>query len=429
MLSLLSTGCSSKSPEQLINEKPIYSEENYILFNKIKTVIPSIEKTLTLPENSSDVGKINRIDIDKDLKDEFIVFEKIQKEIEKDKFINQISVTLLTEDSKENLNKISTIVEDGDLIKYANFKDLNNDKNEELILLIKSENKMKMCIYDIKDYIFEEVYSFDLNEAIDMKIEIDDVDNDSKLDIISLYQDENNKKVFLNLLEYNEKVTVKDKIEIDEIKLLEGAYLKVGKIDKNSNGIIIDYPTIDVNGYNTQICIFENKKIKKLFNEDYKKLHKPYYIEPIDINEDNVLDFPTVNQNNSRASNFSVNWYNYNGEINNSDMIFLNQIYYNYSYSFKLIVDDLLVDKTSIKEENIDGNYLIKIKYSGEDLFSIVIKNKTNVDDGDKIKVQSSNIIGENQNYSFELLVHDENEFDKLNLNIEKIKENFSYID
>ena len=57
----LTSGCSitPQSPEQLINEKPIYSEENYILYNKIKSILPTIDTTSILPENSVDVGKIN----------------------------------------------------------------------------------------------------------------------------------------------------------------------------------------------------------------------------------------------------------------------------------------------------------------------------------------------------------------------------------
>ena len=40
---------SVKSPEQLIDEKPIYSEQNYILYKKIQQILPQIDMTLTNP--------------------------------------------------------------------------------------------------------------------------------------------------------------------------------------------------------------------------------------------------------------------------------------------------------------------------------------------------------------------------------------------
>ena len=79
LIVLLNSGCSitPKYPEQLINEKPIYSEENYILYNKIKSILPTIETTAILPENSVEVGRDNmKVDINNDSTNEIVVFKK-----------------------------------------------------------------------------------------------------------------------------------------------------------------------------------------------------------------------------------------------------------------------------------------------------------------------------------------------------------------
>ena len=77
-----------------------------------------------------------------------------------------------------------------------------------------------------------------------------------------------------------------------------------------------------------------------------------------------------------------------------------------------------------IDEMNIEGNSSTKIKYLGKDLFSIAIYNKINNEDKAKI----DNLISENQNYSFVLIIHDEEKFKELNLDNENIKEKFSNI-
>ncbi|MFI3209520.1 MAG: hypothetical protein R3Y64_00475 [Peptostreptococcaceae bacterium] len=435
---LLLAGCSSQSPEQLINKKPIYNEENYILFNKIKGVIPSIEQTATLPENSSEVSKINKIDVDNNLKDEIVVFEKIQTILDdsEEETKDEIVVSLLCEDSSGYMQKVSTVVEEANYIKYANFYDLNNDNIKEMVLVLRSKDKVNMYIYEIKDGNFNKIHSLNLShlgidrDLQDIRVEIIDIDENNLLDMIILSQNKSNSKINLTLIEYDKDFMVKDTILVPQIKTLNGVYMKVGKISSDRKGIIIDYPTLESSSYNTDILLFEDKKIVNLFDENYSILIKHHYIESVDINDDGVLDFPVVDDENDTSS-FKVDWYRYNNSIEFADMMFLNQIYYNYNYSFKFIIQNNLVNKIEITEDHGSDFALIKFhfveNFRYSELFSINISNKTNIDDVDS-KTKTNIIIGENQNYTFTLLINNNEKFEELNLSIDEIRKNFSYI-
>ena len=72
------SGCSlnSESPEQLIKEKPVYSEASLNLYKDIEKFLPTLNSSLLLPGNLSEVAKINEVDLDKDGKKELVCFEK-----------------------------------------------------------------------------------------------------------------------------------------------------------------------------------------------------------------------------------------------------------------------------------------------------------------------------------------------------------------
>ena len=72
------SGCSlnSESPEQLIKEKPVYSKEGLKLYKQVEKFLTSSNASLLITRNSSEVAKINELDLDKDGEEELVVFEK-----------------------------------------------------------------------------------------------------------------------------------------------------------------------------------------------------------------------------------------------------------------------------------------------------------------------------------------------------------------
>ncbi|WP_052356778.1 hypothetical protein [Faecalimicrobium dakarense] len=150
LLVLFTTGCSidSESPEQLIKDKPVYNEKKEALYNAIKQQLPSINSSLILPSNSSEVGKINEVDLDSDGVDEIIAFEK--KEI-MNSDQKEVGFLILSKNPNDTYTNKDNLLQKGDSIEYANFYDLNGDGNKEIILLIKGNEKTNLHIYSYKE--------------------------------------------------------------------------------------------------------------------------------------------------------------------------------------------------------------------------------------------------------------------------------------
>lgn len=101
--------------------------------------------------NSIEVGKINEVDLNNDGKNEVVFFEK------RENINNEVGFTVL--ESKDDESKDALYTESGDKIKYANFYDLDNDGNKEIILVVeeKNETTLTICRYEngeIKELIF-----------------------------------------------------------------------------------------------------------------------------------------------------------------------------------------------------------------------------------------------------------------------------------
>ena len=76
LLSLSGCSLNSESPEQLIKEKPVINEQSLSLYEQIEKLLPPPNSSLLLPKNTSEVAKINEVDLDNDGEKELVVFEK-----------------------------------------------------------------------------------------------------------------------------------------------------------------------------------------------------------------------------------------------------------------------------------------------------------------------------------------------------------------
>ena len=134
------SGCSlnSESPEQLIKEKPVYSKESLKLYKQVEKFLPSSNASLLLPRNSSEVAKINELDLDKDGEEELVVFEK-KEDVNENK--TEVGLMVLKKDENGEYQQHGNILENGESIEYANFYDLDKDNSLEIVLLIKKQDK------------------------------------------------------------------------------------------------------------------------------------------------------------------------------------------------------------------------------------------------------------------------------------------------
>ncbi len=429
---------SVKSPEQLIDEKPIYSEQNYILYKKIQQILPQIDMTLTNPLNSKEVGKINQVNLDKDSSDEIIVFEKIDKIVEEESEINSEIIVSLIDVKDNKLKKIDNIIEAGNSIEYANFYDLNSDGIKEIILLVKNLKETNLFVYELKDNELEKIYTLKSEwipgkENIkDIKVFIDFINSDDILDILVTSHNFLENKAYISVLNYTDKIKLIDFKEIEDVRNINSSYITFGNLDKNKKGIIIDYPSVRQDGYNTKVFLFENGKLRDLF-ENTGVLFKKYFINPRDINDDGIIEIPMIK--NSTDSDFYINWNKLDLTYKDSAKLnFVSQIYYNYDYNFKMELIPNLVDKIYVDEETIQDGTILKFNYMDKyknikDIFMLKITNKNSKVEEISDISKGEYILLNNYNHNFNLIINNSKLCETLNINFETLKNKFSLID
>lgn len=437
---MLTSGCSieSQSPEQLIKDKDkmIYNKERQALYKGINQVIQN--GNLILPSNSSEVGKINEVDLDGNGIKEIIAFNK--KENKNEGFV-EVGFTILKNTNGKYSDKSK--YEYGDSIEYANFYDLDNDGNKEIIILSKStgnESLYDLFIYSYKDNKITELYSsspvWDDNKylSFDVKMKINDIDNDGKKDIIFTHYNTMDRKAYISILDFDKSLKLKAYTEIDDVKSSSDLYITIGNVAPKKKGIIVDSLKSD-NMYYTQVLILEveNKKLTKIFDENY--MPKSYYIPPEDINNDKVIELPEVlNYNDSKNKSSTITWSKWNGKLgNDANLVFISERYYNYEYNFQLKIPNSLAKILNVKESMEGKDPVIKFSYYNEnselkDLFTINVISKKLIEESNNIPISNGMILDESIDYKFILYVNDIEEMKKLNLEAESFKEFFALI-
>ena len=431
LLMITLSGCSlnSESPEQLIKEKPVYSEASLKLYKQIEKILPSLNSSLLLPRNSSEVAKINEVDLNKDGEKELVVFEK-KEDVNENK--TEVGFMVLKKDKNGEYQEEGNVLEGGETIEYANFYDLDKDNHLEIILLIKKQDKTNMYIYKFEDNELNKVDTLnpywikDKDNITDMKIKIEYIDNDDILDILVLNYNPKTNKVYSSLLNFDGKIKLLDYIEHENVKNLNNLYITYGQVDTNKNGIVLDIPNLKDNNYRTQILYTKDKKLEKVFKDDDKNLMKPYYIAVEDINKDKVLEIPIVAGSSSiytLQSSSTVSWYRWNGKYNeDARLVFNSRIYYN------------LVNKIYSEQEYQGENTLFKFYYHDsvenepKNIFTIIVSPKPVADEGKNITNKSSMILAENYDNTFILQKNNEELLKALNITTEALMEYFSLI-
>lgn len=431
-LLFFTTGCNieSRSPEQLLKQKPIYSEERESLYKGINQVI--LNATLELPKNSKDVGKINEEDLNLDGIKEIVAFSKKE---DLNKGANEVGFTILSKNNNDTYDAKGSQYVDGDSIEYAKFCDLNNDSHKEIILLSKVGSIYNLYIYSYKNDKISKLYSLDhVIENLDVKISISDIDDDKKEDILLITFDSTTNKVNISVLDFDKKLNLKGSVEIDDVKNINDLYITIGNVTPKKKGIVLDIPTI-YNEYKTQIVLFDNGELKKALNDFYTT--KSYYIPSQDFNNDKVIEIPIGyivgnNYNKNEASN--VSWYRWNGKFDDdSEIVFVSEIYYNYKYNFKFLLPNNIAKKLDVTQDIESKDTVFKFSYYDElknlkELFSISVTSKKAIDESKVIAGSNGIILNESLDNTFILYINDIQEMKKLKITEKSLKEYFSLI-
>lgn len=435
----LNVGCTStESPEQLI-KKPIYNEEESNAYLKINEVLDK-GSIITFPKNSSEVASINDVDLDNNNIDETIVFEK-QEDL--DEGSSKVGFSILNDSKNGSYSVEDNYFVDGDSIEYANFYDLDNDGYKEIILLTKKDDKATMEICKFKDNKITRLTKFNpswienQDEFTEMKVIVENLDNDGKLDIIIANFNPKTHVMAVSLTYFDQYIRLRDVDLFNDVKSLESVYINVKKVRKDSKGIVVDTKSFTGNDfYTTQILYLENGKLEKAFDENNIITKKPYYIPVQDINNDGIAEIPIINSNSkySYKTSANVSWHIWNGKTKeHSNTVFVSQIYYNYKSNFKLSLPNNLANQVYIEENYKDNKseffYYDLHHTEPVKLFTISKISKNKLDESKSPTTNNGGfIILENDSESFILQVNSPKVFKDLNISEEAIKENFSVI-
>lgn len=437
-ISFFTTGCTTNtaSPEQLI-KKPLYNEQELKLKFNIENLLKGSK--LLLPENSSDVSSINEVNLNNDDNNELLIFEKKE---DLDEGSVKVGFSILRNKKDEVNSIIDEYVVKGDSIKYANFYDLDNDGNKEILLVTKNDNKCKLDILRFKDNKINLLYKFtpswisDLDGYEDMNIYIGNLDNDSIADIVICNLNPKTHRMIVSLTYFDKYIKLRDYKFINDVKSLDNVYVDIKNVRKDKRAIILGYkPFTGGDSYITQLLYLSGANLLKAFDENNIKTKNPYYMEPKDIDSNGVVEIPIINNNTrgyNKKTSANVSWYSWNGKENDeSNLIFVSQVYYNYLNNFKFLIPNNLANKIYIEEIPKDNRLYFEFMYYDSQhiepikLFTISKVNKNKVDEGKGPSAPTNSsgfIILENDSESFMLIVNSPDVLKKLNISNEAIK-------
>lgn len=440
------TGCgtSSDSPENLLNDNIVYNNNKNKLYNFVNQSLDGAN--LLLPNNSSEVGEINELDSN------VIAFQRKQ-DVNSTNSSNRdkVGFVLISKNGDEYVLEDSHLQEGKD-IEYANFYDLNNDGDEEVVLLVNSDKGTTLYVYSIKDNEIELISSIkptwlnDYDKYTNTKVKIGFFDEDFTLDILMININSTSSKMYATVLNLDENNIVKktNSLEFKDINYNKDLYIASGKVNNNNKkGIVLSIPVNKDNSYITQIITLDGNVIKEVFNEE-NIIVNSYYIPVKDVNFDGVLDLPVLN--NRMIDSFAtlttsvpttsslITWRKWNSkEGENANTIFISQVYYNYKDNFRLWLPNKLANKLYIKKViNGDSTHYSFNYYEQDDkppveIFEIGLSSKNLVEDA-KSTPKLETILAETDNNYYQLIIKDKKAFEKYNLTIENIKEYFSLI-
>lgn len=437
------SGCRKSevtSPEKLIS-KPIYSEEKNKIYEKIDIMIDA-SSTLLLPSNSSQVGKINMVDLIGQKKREILAFIKNERIGD----TNQVGFIVFDYDEDKNLKKIFQTLTNGESIDYADFIDIDNDGKKEIVTLVRNSTDFELSLYgeDKKDKSFKKLSSINIEDS-DVKIKVvkNPQSEEYRIIMISGVKDY---KASLSLVTFtkDKKMQSSEATVIENIKNIRDVNLYYGKVNNTTRAYIIDYPLQNDAYVATQVYSYVNNQLTPLFSDSSKYLIKPYSLEIKDINDDGIYEFPNVDKaittqlsdTGDRYYSSMVNWYQWNSKTGSFfDMDLVSKIYTNYNYNFSLNIPKDMASKIFIKQRDesdislFDIYYIDEIDATKKKLYSIIVKPVTTADESNsKSDFKDAYSLAKSNDYVYGIIVNNKMMTDRLDFDISRLRENFRLI-
>lgn len=408
----LTTGCkteSMKSPEKLL-EKPITNEFNYKIYNDIRK-LTSIDTIFILPQNATEVGIINKVDLDSDGSKEIVAFKM---KVNENQEMNNIYMYIFKSKGDSIIGDSEKIVRiSGDKIKYANFVDINNDGKKEIVLHISNKGVENIYIYDYVDHTVKKKAEYSTSKYA-IKLNFYDYNGNGKEEGLAILQDLTSYDVILSKMKIVGDEIIFDKFETSKnIDSLDKVDIINGKVAKDQRGSIVIYQNFE-GALVTQIVVYREGKFVRVLSDDDGKFKNPSLVRSIDINRDDILKIPKIEykfSNITPKESDIITWYTWNGKIGeDSNWDTVNQVFYCYDYNFMINIPEKLEKHFFIKQKygtnkSVFEFYVREENETLERLFDIVVipKNKEEVDK--KVKAQNQeeflDILFENEEYTY----------------------------
>ena len=138
------------------------------------------------------------------------------------------------------------------------------------------------------------------------------------------------------------------------------------------------------------------------------------------------------NYNKNEASN--VSWYRWNGKFDDdSEIVFVSEVYYNYKYNFKLWLPNNIAKKLDVTQDLESKEPAFKFSYYDEsnnlkDLFTISVASKKAIDESKVMTASNGIILNESMDNTFLLYINDIQEMKKIKITEKSLKDYFGLI-
>lgn len=438
IIGILLTGCNTetmKSPEKLI-EKPISNKNHAEIYNDIKKLTP-LETNFILPKNILEASKVNVLDLDADGVKEVVAFKK---KLNDTQGVSNIYMYLFKLDNNSVIDDSEKIVRiPGDLIKYANFIDIDGDGKKEIIIQVVNRGFENIYVYKYENDTLRKVTEYNTTN-LSIMLNFYDYEKNGKQICLALVQDLSTFEVKICKMSISEENGIKfDEFDISKnVESIDRIEVTNGKVSNDEYGTIVSY--LNLNGSVVyQIVVYKDGKFVRVLDENESRLKSPYNTKPAYIENGKILNIPKAEfkfSNNTLKESNVLSWYQWNGSFEGgADRLQKTaQIYYNYDYNFKIKIPNEIIDKVFIEQKYDENKSYFDIKARNsenkmEKLYSIevIVKDSDEID-SDANKALNSNVLYQNENYIYILSTSSLSNLKKYNISYSIAKDSFEPI-
>jgi len=245
--------------------------------------------SLVTPQKGVNKEAVYLLDLYGDAREEAIIFVRDNESYE-------IKIIVLQREENESWVERNTFSGIGLNINRVDFRDLDGDENNELIIGWEGSTLIDrgISVYSIKSNELVEVFNKNYTAYT---IEDLDIDGNDELLIINL----DKSKGISNAVLYDLDIDTKSMYYVDQVKMdgyVNGYYnITSGYVSPEKKGVLIDV-NIGAHASYTDLIFFQNGQLRNIFYNtkwEYTDItFRPYSIKSRDIDDDGIIEIPLL---------------------------------------------------------------------------------------------------------------------------------------